>query len=71
MKNQGIPRKSEKFMAAVIILSVLSFVPLRVQAQGGVEISTKNPQQIALLHWYNANQTTTFAVGISPTGGGL
>jgi len=27
-----------------------------------------NPQQIALLRWYEANQTTSFAVGASPFG---
>jgi hypothetical protein len=29
----------------------------------GVTSSTQNPLQIALLHWYNANLTTTFTVG--------
>src|ERR1700680_3023816 len=28
----------------------------------------KNPQQIAILHWYAANQTTAFAVGVNPEG---
>src|SRR5712691_3081715 len=34
----------------------------------GVTSSTKNPLQIATLHWYNANQTTTFGVGTRPFG---
>jgi hypothetical protein len=29
----------------------------------GVTSSTDNPLQLALLHWYNANLTTTFGVG--------
>src|SRR5262249_33979882 len=29
--------------------------------------STKNPKQVAILHWYQANQTTSFAVGRAPT----
>ena len=32
----------------------------------GVTSSTQNPLQIALLHWYNANLTTTFGVGSEP-----
>src|ERR1700727_2450898 len=39
------------------VLCVVSF------AQGGVTNSTKNAQQVAALHWYGANQTTTFPVG--------
>jgi hypothetical protein len=34
----------------------------------GVTSSTKNPLQIAILHWYDANQTASFAVGTSPLG---
>ena len=34
----------------------------------GVVTSSKNPLQIALLHWYNANLTTQFTVGTSPYG---
>jgi hypothetical protein len=33
----------------------------------GVTSSTQNPVQIALLHWYDANLTTSFSVGY-PTG---
>ena len=34
----------------------------------GVTNSTQNPLQIALLHWYNTNLTTTFDVGTVPYG---
>jgi DNA-binding beta-propeller fold protein YncE len=34
----------------------------------GVTSSNKNPLQIAILHWYNANQTASFAVGTGPSG---
>src|SRR5215472_7918361 len=37
-------------------------------AQGGVTNSTKNPNQVAILHWYPANLTTSFRVGQVPTG---
>src|ERR1039458_5682404 len=33
----------------------------------GVVSSTQNPLQIATLHWYNANQTTSLPVGAAPT----
>jgi hypothetical protein len=36
-------------------------------AQGGVTNSTKNRQQIAILHWYEANLTTRFS-GFQPNG---
>jgi len=36
--------------------------------QGGVVNSTKNPLQVATLHWYAANQTTAFGVGPFPPG---
>jgi len=35
---------------------------------GGVVSSNLNPLQVALLHWYGANQTTSFTVGSSPFG---
>ena len=34
----------------------------------GVTSSTQNPLQLALLHWYDANMTTTFGVGSGPQG---
>lgn len=35
---------------------------------GGVVSSNLNPLQIAQLHWYHANRTTSFAAGSSPFG---
>jgi DNA-binding beta-propeller fold protein YncE len=37
-------------------------------AQGGVENSTKDANQVAILHWYPANLTTSFPVGATPDG---
>src|SRR6516162_717057 len=34
----------------------------------GVTSSTKNPLQVALLHWYDANLTTAFDVSNAPVG---
>ena len=34
----------------------------------GVVTSSKNPLQIALLHWYNANLATQFAAAAGPFG---
>jgi len=34
----------------------------------GVTSSNNNPLQIAILHWYNANLTTSFSVGLGPEG---
>jgi len=34
----------------------------------GVVTSTQNAQQIAILHWYPANQTAAFTVGATPEG---
>src|SRR5258708_36571299 len=48
-----------------IVLTTVVFILALLQsfAQGGVVNSTKNAQQIAVLHWYGANHTTTFSVG--------
>src|SRR5260370_319856 len=43
-------------------------VVTRPAAATGVVTSTKNPLQIALLHWYAANLTTQFTAGTSPYG---
>ena len=55
-------------MSKAIRLSIL--VPLALVslygsalAQGGVTNSTKNPQQVATMHWYPANLITSFPVG--------
>jgi len=57
-------------MSRAIRLSIL--VPLALSwlcgsALAQVTNSTKNPKQIAILHWYPANLTTSFAVGLFPT----
>ena len=67
---------------AVIVCGLLGMVRHLAVAQGqneieevkphapliGVTSPTGNPLQIALLHWYNANLTTTFGVGANPRG---
>jgi len=52
----------------LIILAPLALAWLcgSAVAQGGVTNSTKNPAQIAILHWYEANVTTSFKVGTVP-----
>jgi len=60
--KKRIKSYSGQIVTVMILLSgLLSILPQPAQAQGGVENSTKNPQQIAILHWYTANQTTAFA----------
>jgi hypothetical protein len=56
----------KRLVAAISLSAVLSAVPPPAGAQ--VVNSTKNPNQIAILHWYGANQTTQFPVGNSPEG---
>jgi hypothetical protein len=69
---------------AVVLCGLLSFAPYLAVTQGqtqigpqpaaqsssliGVTDSTQNPLQIAILHWYKANLTTTFKVGTFPSG---
>src|SRR5215831_6500984 len=57
-------------MSKVIRLSILASCALAwlcgsALAQGGVTGSTKNSEQIAILHWYPANLTTSFNIGPS------
>ena len=48
---------------SVLAVSLLpASTPVQVTPSIGVTNSTKNPLQIAILHWYDANQTTTFVV---------
>src|SRR5215470_2990243 len=75
-------RVGRPLAAAVILCGLAGIVPYlaRTQEQNeiegapqqapliGVTSSTQNPLQIGLLHWYNANLTTTFAVGPTPYG---
>jgi len=58
-------------MSKSIRLTVLASLALAwlcgsALGQGGVTSSTKNPAQIAILHWYPANLTTTFQAGTFP-----
>ena len=68
---------------ALVLFVLLGVVPFLARSHGqseggtvlagrigasGVVTSSKNPLQIALLHWYNANLTTQFTVGTSPYG---
>jgi DNA-binding beta-propeller fold protein YncE len=48
-----------------LTLTALALTLVPAQAQLGVTNSTKNPKQIALLHWYDANLTTAFSVARS------
>src|SRR4029077_19687998 len=59
-------RASKRLMAVISLSAVLSAVPPPAGAQ--VVNSTKNPNQIAILHWYGANRTTQFSVGSYPIG---
>src|ERR1700681_1863326 len=52
----------------VILSGLLSMVAPLAFAQGGVVNSTKNPLQIALLHWNKSNQAVSFPVGTGPQG---
>src|SRR5947199_9022278 len=55
---------------AVLLLVVFSFALALAPtsyAQDGPS-SSKNPLQVATLHWYDANQTTQFSVAGFPTG---
>ena len=62
---------SKSISLAVLTVLALSLLSASTLAQGtprtGVTSSTKNPLQIAILHWYDANLTTSFPVGISPS----
>src|SRR5215813_657896 len=50
------------------ILAPLALAWLCGSALAQVTNSTKNPKQVATLHWYQANQTANFAVGVAPSG---
>src|SRR5712671_7240804 len=73
----------ESAVAILLLLGLLGIVPFLTRSHGqsagetpapaqirpiGVVTSTKNPLQIALLHWYNANTTTQFTAGSAPYG---
>jgi hypothetical protein len=61
--------KSIRFVSlGVLALSLVSATPMQLTSGIGVNSSTQNPLQIALLHWYPANLTTQFSVGSHPFG---
>jgi len=80
----GGSQRSRWVIVGMVFLGVLSVVPYRAHPQGqneaaastavqssalaGVVSSPLNPNQVAILHWYSANQTTSFRVGSSPQG---
>src|ERR1700693_4629876 len=49
-----------------VVLSVFALSVPTLAQQNGVVDSTKNPLQVAILHWYEANVTTQFPVGSGP-----
>src|ERR1700736_1837248 len=55
-------------MLALFLFGFLGMVPQPAQSPGLPGSQARNPQQIAILHWYAANQTTAFAAGTGPIG---
>src|ERR1700736_3546180 len=55
-------------MLALFLFGFLGMVRYPAQSPGLPVSQAKNPQQIAILHWYAANQTTAFPVGSNPIG---
>jgi hypothetical protein len=54
----------------LVLLSILLVTPFLAYAQGvppiGVTKSNRNPLQIAILHWYDANLAASFPTGNTP-----
>ena len=75
MKDERIA-PSKTYLLAVAVTLIVSATLVAVGAIPASEISHNsgnsgkffNPLQLALLYWYPANLTTTFAVGSNPTG---
>ena len=59
-----LPKSRLGRFASLVLLSGA----LGLMAASGVVSSTRNPLQIAILHWYGANQTASFGVGNGPEG---
>ena len=49
-------------MPLLLCVLLMSIAPA---APSQLVISTQNARQIALLHWYQANQATSFALGVT------
>jgi DNA-binding beta-propeller fold protein YncE len=58
--------KQSVWIASITMWLFSCIAPQFAHAQ--VVSSTQNPSQIATLHWYAANLTTTFSVGPNPAG---
>ena len=72
----------QRLAVALVLCGLVGIVPYLAVTQGqneveeapqqspliGVTSSTQNPLQLALLHWYDANLTTSFGVGSDPVG---
>src|SRR5215831_13477997 len=50
----------------IIVSFCLVLISTSALAQSGVVDSTQNANQLAILHWYTANQTTSFTTGKTP-----
>ena len=71
-------RTGKSAVATILLLLMLSVFSIAAHYQEentsatgqplGVVSSSLNPLQVALLHWYGANQTTSFAAGSGPFG---
>src|SRR5215472_7354912 len=60
-------RSSTMFKTIRLTVSFcLVLISTSVLAQSGVVDSTQNPNQLAVLHWFGANQTTSFTTGTTP-----
>ena len=60
----------KRLAVTMVVFGLLSAIPYVAVTHGqtpaiGVTSLTRNPLQIALLHWYDANLTTSFPVGSS------
>src|SRR5207253_11447517 len=66
LTRAGLSHAGKFLLVGMFFAGVLVLVENAAQAQGGVVNSTKNPQQIAILHWYKANRTAQFHVGTGP-----
>src|SRR5678816_1872200 len=63
-----MPQQVRTTLTLLMALSTSLIVLGQVTPEIGVTQSTRNAQQIAALHWYDANLTTTFRVGNGPLG---
>src|SRR5579864_3510288 len=72
-------RRMARFKACLVALGMILAISATLGALGTIsdsQVSSDpaksgrffNPLQVALLHWYPANLTTTFTVGSNPTG---